>query len=78
LSSMLKNHFSESLSDEKLLECAFEIVTNPKISWKQITGQDHGTCRPSKYIADGEIGEKAVRVVFEPKGYKVLALYPRV
>jgi hypothetical protein len=71
-----KRHFPDDWSDEKILECADEIVTNPKIPWRQITGQDHVLGRLFKYIADGEVGGKKIRVVFEPKDRGILVVYP--
>jgi hypothetical protein len=71
-----KKQFSDDFGDETILECADEIVTNPKIPWRQITGQDHILCRPFKYIAEGEVEGKKIRVVFEPEERGILAVYP--
>ena len=71
-----RRHFPEDWSEGKILELADEIVTNPKISWQQIIGQDHILCRPFKYIADGKADGKKIRVVFEPEDRGILAIYP--
>lgn len=72
-----KKHFSDDIDDEKVLECALEIVTNPKKPWRRITGRESLLCRPFKYIADGELDGKAIRIVFEPGDRGILAVYPK-
>ena len=71
-----KRHFPDDWSDKKILDSAYEIVTNPKTHWIQITGQDRLLSRPLKYIADGEIEGRKVRIVFEPEDRGVLTVYP--
>jgi hypothetical protein len=76
MSLPFKRHFPDDWSDKKILDSAYEIVTNPKACWRQITGQDRLHCRSSKYIADGEIEGKTIRIVFEPEDRGILAIYP--
>ena len=66
--------FPSSWDEEKTIKNALEIITNPHIRWRQITGQDGILCRPFKYIADGEVEGKKIRVVFEPEDRGILAV----
>ena len=75
MSLSYKRHFPDNWSDEKVEGCVLNIVTDPKIQWKRITGQEHGMCRPSKYIADGECEGKRIRIIVEPDNRWVLAAY---
>ena len=68
--------FPAGWSEEKIIRDALEITTNPQIRWCQITGQNGLLCRPFKYIADGEVEGRKVRVVFEPEDRGILTVYP--
>ena len=71
-----KRHFPADWPEEKILDCVTEIITNPKISWKQITGMESLISRPPKFIADGKIEDKMIRVIFEPEDRWILTAYP--
>lgn len=71
-----KRHFSDEWTEDQILECVTEIVTNPKSRWRQITGQDKALSRPHKFVADGECSGKKIRVVFEPTDRGILTAYP--
>jgi hypothetical protein len=74
--SIPMKEFPASWSEKKIIRGALEIITNPQIRWCQITGQDGLLCRPFKYIADGEVDGKKIRVVFEPEDRGILTVYP--
>jgi hypothetical protein len=70
-----KNTALDDWSEEKILKHAQEVISDPQIQWRQITGQEDFLCRPLKYIADTEVEGKKIRVVFEPDNRGILAAY---
>jgi hypothetical protein len=71
-----RHNFPADWSEDKVLECVNEIATDPKIHWKQITGQIDFLNRPFKYIVDGMWEGKKVRVIIEPTDRGILLAYP--
>ena len=70
-----RRHFPNDWTDEKVLECVTEIVTNPQNYWKQITGKHGCLFRPIKYVVDGMYEGKIFRVFLEPEKRWVLTAY---
>jgi len=75
MSLSYKKNFPNDWSEEKILECVTEIATNPNIRWQQITGQDQLLLRPHKFIADGELAGKKIRIILEPDERGILTAY---
>jgi hypothetical protein len=70
-----RRHFPSNWTDEEVIECVTEIVTNPKNPWKQITGKNGFLLRYFKYIVDGRYDEKDFRVIIEPEKRGILTAY---
>jgi hypothetical protein len=67
--------FYEPVSSE-INEELIDIITDPGVPWKQITGQGHWRYNRTKYFADGFRDGKWIRVVFEDNFRGILAAYP--
>jgi hypothetical protein len=70
-----RKNFPNDWSEEKILECVTELATNPKIPWRQITGQIGFLLRPYKYLVDGVWEGRKIRVIFEPSSRGILTAY---
>lgn len=71
-----KRHFPEDWSDDKIQECAWEISTDPKNRWQQITGQNTYFPSPHKFLVDGSYSGQMIRIILEPDDRGILAVYP--
>jgi len=75
MSLSYRKNFPNDWSEEKILECITEITTDPKISWKQITGQIGFLLRPYKYLVDGVWEGRKIRIILEPDERGILTAY---
>jgi hypothetical protein len=57
-------------------ECLTDLITDPTVPWKQITGQAGYLYERAKYIADGFRHGTWIRVIFEPNGRGILTAFP--
>ena len=76
----MNNSYSVWLSQENApeidYECLTDLITDPTVSWKQITGQAGYLYERAKYIADGFRKGSWIRVIFEPNGRGILTAFP--
>lgn len=71
-----KRHFPDIWNDDELDRIILDLVTDPELPWKQITGQRGFLVGRPKFMVDGFRNHTWIRVIIEPGGRGVLAAFP--